>query len=157
MIPGLFLVASGLTGIVVTYSGPAFVTDTVVIDVHAYVFFVFAAMLGAQFLMFGVLMRRVAGMYNIKPAAGSFQRGIARFATLEYSLGAALAGLLTGAAGAYRCFAEWQSTGFAPMAYGALLKPFILSLAILVVSVQLVATAFFAASLQEYTAHKVDT
>ena len=157
MIPGLCLVAGGLVGMAVTYSGPAFITNTVVIDVHAYVFFVFAALLGVQFLMFGVLMRRVAGIYNIKPADGSLHRGIARFATLEYSLGAALLGLLLGSYGAFRCFAEWQSTGFAPMAYGALLKPFILSLAVLVVSVQLVATAFFAASLQEYTTHKAGT
>lgn len=158
LIPGLVLIATGLIGIAATYSGPAVITDSVVIDVHAYVFFVFAALLGAQFLMFGVLMRRVAGMYNIKPAAGSFLlRGITRFATLEYSLAAALVGLVVGLAGSFYCFGQWQATGYAPMAYGALLKPFILSLATLVVSVQLVATAFFATSLQEYTAHKVNS
>lgn len=158
LIPGLILIAVGLIGIAATYTGPAMITDSVIIDVHAYVFFVFAALLGAQFLMFGVLMRRVAGMYKIKPAAGSLLlRGIDRFATLEYSLAAALVGLVVGLLGSLYCFAQWQATGYAPMAYGALLKPFILSLATLVVSVQLVATAFFATSLQEYTAHKVNS
>jgi glycosyltransferase involved in cell wall biosynthesis len=156
MLPGLALVLTGLLGISATYGGPATISEGVVLDVHAYVAFVFMSLLGAQFLMFGVLMRRVAGMYNIKPAVGTVQRGIARFATLEWSLGLALLGIIAGGAGAISCFGQWQGSGFAPMAYGALLKPFILSLGVLVVSVQLVATSFFAASLQEYTAHKVD-
>ena len=156
MLPGLALVLVGLGGVAATYGGPATIAEGVVLDVHAYVAFVFMALLGAQFLMFGVLMRRVAGMYNIKPSSGAVQRGIARFASLEWSLGLALLGIVAGGAGAISCFGQWQGSGFAPMAYGALLKPFILSLGVLVVSVQLVATAFFAASLQEYTAHKVD-
>jgi glycosyltransferase involved in cell wall biosynthesis len=156
MLPGTALVLLGLGGIAATYGGPATIAQGVVLDVHAYVAFVFMALLGAQFLMFGVLMRRVAGMYNIKPAHSAVQRGIARFASLEWSLGLALLGIVAGGVGAVSCFGQWQVSGFAPMAYGAMLKPFILSLSVLVVSVQLVATAFFAASLQEYTAHKVD-
>ena len=84
----------------------------------------------------------------------ALERGLGRFATLEFSLVPALVGLLAGAAGCCYCFAEWQSSGFAPMQYGALLKPFILSLAALVVAVQLVATTFFAFALQEYERHK---
>jgi glycosyltransferase involved in cell wall biosynthesis len=156
VIPGLLLVALGVVGTALTFGGPAAITETIQIDVHSYVFFVFAAILGVQFLMFGVLTRRIAGMYNIKPRnANALLSGIDRFATLEYSLVPALLGLAGGVAGAAYCFGEWQSTGYAPMAYGHMLKPFILSLAAIVVSVQLVATAFFAASLQEYTLHKV--
>jgi hypothetical protein len=156
-IPGIALLLVGLAGIGFTFSGPTAVTGRIQIDVHAYVFFVFSAILGAQFLMFGGLARRVAGIYNIDPLRGGvLHRGIGRFMTLEHSLLPALAGLVLGAAGCWYCFAQWEHSGFAPMAYGALLKPFILSLAALVVSVQLVATMFFAAALQEYTAHKAD-
>ena len=145
----------GIAGMAATFSGPAAVGETVHIDIHAYVFFVFAVILGVQFLWFGVLTRRIAGIHGLVPMKGrTLERGIGRFATLEYSLAPAFVGLVAGTAGCWYCFAEWQTSGFAPMQYGALLKPFILSLAALVVSVQLVATTFFAFALQEYERHK---
>ncbi|TZF91225.1 glycosyltransferase family 2 protein [Cognatilysobacter lacus] len=157
LIPGATLVTAGLLGVAATYGGPAVLARGVVLDVHAYVGFVFMAMLGAQFLTFGVMMRRVAGMYGIRSGEGLIQRSIRLFATLEWSLAVSAIGLLAGSVGAVRCFLAWQGTDFAPMAYGALLKPFILSLAVVVVSVQLLAAAFFAASMEEYTAHRALT
>ena len=156
VLPGLLLTAVGVTGTAATYAGPAWVAGDIGLDIHSYVFFVFCALLGAQFLMFGVLARRLAGIFRIKPLRpGRTHAGIQRFATLEYSLGLAVIGLVLGLGGGYYCFAEWQASGFAPMAYGALLKPFILSLASIVASVQLAATGFFAAALQEYTVHRI--
>lgn len=157
LIPGAAAVTIGSVGIAATYGGPAVLAHGVVLDVHAYVAFVFMALLGAQFLTFGVMMRRIAGMYGIKPDSGLLLKAIRLFATLEWSLALSAAGLVGGAYGALHCFLAWQGTGFAPMAYGALLKPFILSLAVVVVSVQLIASAFFATSMEEYTAHRAST
>ena len=155
LIPGMLLLLPGLLGMLATFSGPAAVGETVQIDIHAYVFFVFAVILGVQFLLFGVLTRRMAGMYGVVPMKDrAIERGVGRFATLEYSLVPAAIGLLAGVAGCWYCFHTWQASGFAPMQYGALLKPFILSLAALVVAVQFVATTFFAFALQEYERHK---
>lgn len=154
--PGLLLLAAGVIGAGATYQGPARIAGDIYLGIHSYVFFVFSALLGAQFLMFGVLARRLAGVFRIKPLSVRGPHShIHKFATLEYSLAGALLGLVFGLGGAYYCFDMWRDSGFAPMAYGALLKPFIISLASLVVSVQLVATAFFAAALQEYTIHQV--
>jgi hypothetical protein len=129
----------------------------VVLDIHSYAFFIFSTLLGAQFLMFGLLTRRLAGLYRIKPRHDStMYRMLERFATLEYSLLFAFLGLVAGVAGALYCFVTWQSTGYAPMAYGSLLKPFLLSLAAMVISVQMLATFFFAASLEAYGNHRIE-
>ena len=155
LIPGMLLLLPGLLGVLATFSGPAAVGKTVQIDIHSYVFSVFALILGVQCLLFGVLTRRIAGMYGVVPIKDRvIEHGMGRFATLEYSLVPAAIGLLAGAAGCSYCFHTWQASGFAPMQYGALLKPFILSLAAMVVAVQFVATAFFAFALQEYERHK---
>jgi len=154
LIPGLAMLILGLAGMAATWNGPVSIVHGVSLDIHAYAFFVFTAVLGVQFLMFGVLARRLAGLFRIKPSASRIHIRIERFATLEYSLAMAVIGLVCGVSGGWLCFSRWQATGYAALAYGAMLKPFILSLALVVVSVQLIATAFFAACLQEYTVHK---
>lgn len=155
LVPGLALLLVGVAGIGWTYGGPVRVAGDVVLDIHTYAFFVFCALLGAQFLMFGVLSRKVAGLYGIRPANVGLRSRLERFATLEYSLGLALVGLLAGLGGASYCLVQWQDSGYAAMAYGSLLKPFLLSLAAMVLSIQLIATFFFAASLQEYGEHRI--
>ena len=116
---------------------------------------VFSALLGTQFLMFGVLSRKMAALYGIRPEVQGLRARLDRFATLEYSLGLALLGLVAGVGGALYCLGEWRDSGYAAMRYGALLKPFLLSLAGVVASIQLIATFFFSASLQEYGEHRV--
>jgi glycosyltransferase involved in cell wall biosynthesis len=156
LVPGLILFLGGVLGVAWTYSGPVKIGSEVVLDIHSYAFFIFSTLLGAQFLMFGILTRRLAGLYRIKPQRdGVAYRLIERFATLEYSLLFALVGLLAGVAGGLYCFLTWQSTGFAAMAYGSLLKPFLLSLTSVVISIQMLATFFFAASLEAYGDHRV--
>lgn len=155
LLPGLVLLVTGVAGIVLTYGGPLEVASGVVLDIHSYAFFVFSALLGVQFLMFGVLSRKMAGLYGIRPGMRGLGGRVDRFATLEYSLALALVGLVAGAAGALYCLDEWRDSGYAAMRYGALLKPFLLSLAGVVASLQLIATFFFSASLQEYGEHRV--
>jgi hypothetical protein len=156
LLPGFVLLLLGAVGIAVTYGGPLEVAGGVVLDIHSYAFFVFSALLGAQFLMFGVLSRKMAGLYGIRPELQGLRGSMNRFATLEYSLAFALVGLVAGVGGALYCLDEWRDSGYAAMRYGALLKPFLLSLASVVASIQLIATFFFAASLQEYGEHRVD-
>lgn len=154
-LPGLALLLIGLGGIAATYGGPREIADGVVLDIHSYAFFVFSALLGTQFLMFGVLSRKMAALYGIRPEVQGLRARLDRFATLEYSLGLALLGLVAGVGGALYCLGEWRDSGYAAMRYGALLKPFLLSLAGVVASIQLIATFFFSASLQEYGEHRV--
>lgn len=154
-IPGLMFSVIGLLGTIWTYGGPARVVEGVVLDIHAYAAFIFCLVLGAQFLLFGVLARNLAGLYGIKPVGKELiSRGLQRFATLEFSLLFSGIGLVLGSVGAVWCWYTWQQSGFAALAYGSMLRPFLLSLAAVVLSIQALATFFFSAAMQEYETHR---
>ncbi len=155
VLPGLLLSLTGVAGATLLYRGPWQVTHGVTLDVHSYVFFVFLTILGAQFLLFGVIARSIASAFNIKQPGGALQRGIARLVSLESLLILALALLLVGVAGAWYCFAGWQHTGFSALVYGEFLKPFIASLAAVLLAAQIMASSFFASSIVIFARHQL--
>lgn len=154
--PGIVFSLIGLAGLIWTYRGPVHLADRVVLDIHTYTAFVFCFVLGAQFLLFGVVARKLSGLYGIRPADKRLvSRGVEHFATLEYSLLFAGLGFLGGVMGAVWCGLVWQQSEFAPMAYGELLRPFLLSMAAMVISIQALAAFFFSAAIQEYEVHRI--
>lgn len=154
VIPGLLLLAVGVVGTALTYGGPLRLGDGPVLDIHTYTFFIICCLLGAQFLMFGVLSRKVAALYGVRPPPAGLRQRIDGFATLEYSLLGAVLALAAGLGGAGWCLHAWSQTGYASIAYGSMLKPFLLSLALVVLAIQTLATFFFAASLQAFAEHR---
>ncbi len=155
VLPGLALSATGVAGMLLLYRGPWQVAHGVTLDVHSYVFFVFLALLGAQFLLFGVIARSIASAFNIKREGNALQRRMSRLVSLESLLVLSLALLLAGGAGAWDCFAAWQRTGFSALVYGAFLKPFIASLAAVLLAAQMMASAFFASSIVVFSRHQL--
>lgn len=155
VLPGLALSLIGAVGATLLYRGPWQVTHGVTLDVHSYVFFVFLTVLGAQFLLFGVIVRSVASAFHIKRPGGALQRGISKLVSLESLLILALALLLAGIAGAWYCFAGWQHTGYSELVYGEFLKPFIASLAAVLLAAQIMASAFFASSIVIFSRHQL--
>ena len=61
-----------------------------------------------------------------------------------------------GAAGAIWCVGEWAESGYANLNYNQFLRPFVLSLASILVAGQIFFTAFFSASFSEFFKHRVD-
>jgi glycosyltransferase involved in cell wall biosynthesis len=155
VLPGLALSLAGMIGATLLYRGPWQVTHGVTLDVHSYVFFVFLTIIGAQFLLFGVIARSIASAFHVKPPSGALQRGISRLVSLEHLLVLALLLLLGGIAGAWYCFAGWQHTGFSALVYGEFLKPFIASLAAVLLAAQIMASAFFASSIVVFSRHQL--
>lgn len=155
VLPGSTLSMIGAIGAMLLYRGPWHVSHGVTLDVHSYVFFVFLTVIGAQFLLFGVIARSIASTFQIKPHGGMLQRGISKLVALESLLLAALALLLAGIGGAWHCFAAWQHTGFSGLVYGEFLKPFIASLAAVLLAAQIMASAFFASSIVVFSRHQL--
>ena len=155
MLPGLALSLAGASGSMLLYRGPLHVTHGVTLDVHSYVFFVFLTVIGAQFLLFGVIARSIASTFQIRLPGGAIQRVMSNVVSLESLLILALALLLAGGAGAWHCFAGWQHTGFSELAYGEFLKPFIASLAAVLLAGQIMASAFFASSIMVFARHQL--
>ena len=155
MLPGLALSLIGVVGGMLLYRGPWRVAHGVTLDVHSYVFFVFLTIMGAQFLLFGLIVRSIASGFHIKRPGGALQRAISKLMSLESLLIFALALLLAGIAGAWHCFASWQHTGYSELVYGEFLKPFIASLAAVLLAVQIMASAFFASSIVIFSRHQL--
>ena len=83
------------------------------------------------------------------------QRGISRLVSLESLLVFSLVLMLAGIAGAWHFFAAWQHTGFSELVYGEFLKPFIASLAAVMLAAQIMASAFFASSIMVFSRHQL--
>jgi hypothetical protein len=154
VLPGLTLLLTGAVGSAILYRGPWQVLHGVTLDVHSYVFFVFLAGFGAQFLLFGMIARSIASTFQITQPGGAVQRGISKLVSLESLLLISLVLLLTGIAGAWHCFSAWQRTGFPALVYGEFLKPFIASLAAMLLAAQIMASAFFASSIVAFSRHQ---
>ena len=83
VLPGLALSTTGVIGTTLLYRGPWQVAHGVTLDVHSYVFFVFLALLGAQFLLFGVIARAIASAFHVKRAGNALQRWMSKLVSLE--------------------------------------------------------------------------
>jgi glycosyltransferase involved in cell wall biosynthesis len=149
LIPGLVLMAIGLLGTGFLVGGPKDLGDGVTLDIHSFIAFVLLTVLAAQILLFGVNARAFASGFGIH----GDELWVTAARSLEVMLVASLALFILGLAGAFWCFAEWAASDYRPLAYGEFLRPFVLSMAAVLVAAQMAFTAFFAATFSEYFKH----
>lgn len=151
-VPGSTMLVVGLAGVVGLFSGPKQIGPNVTLDIHSFVAFVFMTVLAAQVLLFGAIARTFASGFGIR---ADEKRWLSPSANLESML--ALAGVLCigGIAGAAWCFAKWAEVGYQPLHYGEFLRPFILSLAGILLGAQIAFTSFFATTFSEFFRHAV--
>lgn len=150
LIPGITLLVIGIAGVAALYSGPRQITGHVTLDIHSYIAFVMMIVLGTQVLLFGAIARALASSFGI---ARKERVGLVTVRSLENMLVIALIMLVCGVAGAIWCFGEWAATGYQALAYGAFMRPFILSLAAILVAAQVAFTSFFATTIVEFLRH----
>ena len=155
MLPGLALSTTGVISTTMLYRGPWQVAHGVTLAVLSYVSFVFLALLDSQFLLFGVIARAIASAFHVKRAGNALPRRMSTLISLESLLIFSRVLFVAGIAGAWDCFAGWQRTGFSELAYGAFLKPFIASLAAVLLVAQIMASAFFASSIVVFSRHQL--
>ncbi len=152
-IPGFFLLAIGLVGTLLLLPGPQKLGSGTVLDIHSFIAFVLVTVLASQVLLFGMLSRSFASVFGIHRGE---KRWFGAVRNLELLLLIALALLLGGTGGAIWCVLEWAESGYANLNYNQFLRPFVLSLASILVAGQIVFTAFFSASFSEFFKHRVD-
>ena len=152
-IPGFFLLAIGLVGTLLLLPGPQKLGSGTVLDIHSFIAFVLVTVLASQVLLFGMLSRSFASVFGIHRGE---KRWFGAVRNLELLLLIALVLLLGGTGGAIWCVLEWAESGYANLNYNQFLRPFVLSLASILVAGQIVFTAFFSASFSEFFKHRVD-
>lgn len=150
LIPGLVLLIVGASGVAALYGGPRQVTGQVTLDIHSYVAFVMMTVLGAQVLLFGAIARALASSFGIHRRV---RMGLGTVRNLENMLLIALLLFLCGVAGAVWCFSGWAATGYQALSYGEFMRPFVLSLAAILIAAQMAFTSFFATTIVEFFKH----
>lgn len=148
--PGLLLLVLGSIGVAALYGGPRQVSDQVTLDIHSYIAFVMMIVLGTQVLLFGAIARALASSFGIRRRAW---RGLDTVHSLENMLLIALLLFVCGVGGAVWCFSGWAATGYQALRYGEFMRPFVLSLAAILVSAQMAFTSFFATTIVEFFRH----
>ncbi len=106
--------------------------------------------LAVQVLLFGAIIEEFADSFGIRRRSKNWL-GVA--SRLETMLIVALLLFLCGLGGAIWCFVEWASIGYQSLAYDEFLRPFVLSLAAILIAAQMSFTSFFAASFSEFSKH----
>src|SRR6185437_3980681 len=148
--PGFVMLVVGFLGALLLVSGPKQIGFGITLDVHSFIAFVMLTVLAIQVLLFGAITEEFADSFGIRRKRKNW---LGAADNLEAMLLIALMLFLVGLAGAIWCFAKWASIGYQPLAYDEFLRPFVLSLAAILVAAQMSFTSFFAASFSEFFKH----
>lgn len=151
-VPGFTMFVIGLAGVVWLAGGAKSVGPDVTLDIHSFVAFVFLTVLAVQVLLFGAIAREFASGFGIR---SDRKRWLSPATNLESMLILALVLCIGGVIGAVWCFSEWAAVGYQPLHYGEFLRPFILSLAGILLGAQIAFTSFFATTFREFFRHAV--
>ncbi|WP_062358321.1 glycosyltransferase family 2 protein [Pseudoxanthomonas mexicana] len=151
VVPGMVMLCVGLAGTALLYNGPHRLWAETVLDVHSFIAFVLMSVLGVQVLLFGALSRVFASTFGIRRGEKSWF-GAARNLELQLIIAGLL--LLGGLGGALWCVGQWAAIGYADLNYNEFLRPFVISLAAVLVGAQVFFTAFFSTTLSEFIKHR---
>lgn len=150
LIPGLLLLIVGGAGVAALFGGPRQISDQVTLDILSYIAFMMMIVLGAQVLLFGAMARAMASSFGIRRRAW---RGLDVVRSLENMLLIALLLFMCGLGGAVWCLSGWAATGYQALRYGEFMRPFVLSLAAILVSAQMAFASFFSTTIVEFFKH----
>lgn len=141
--PGVFFLVTGAAGTLALGAGRLSLGG-VVMDIHSFLAFCMALLLGVQLVSFALISRRYSVANGFMPPSERY-RGILDAVTPEkLLLGAALL-LVVAAWGLGYCIATWARTGFGDLPYGSLARILMLSLTVACIGVQLAFSAFLSA------------
>jgi len=150
MVPGIIMLVVGLLGVALLFGGPKQVGDGITLDIHSFIGCVLLTVLAVQVLLYGAIAGAFASGFGIhrreRPWMGATR-------SLENMLVIALLLFLCGMGGAIWCFSKWADTGYQALNYGEFLRPFVLSLAAVLVAAQMAFTSFFATTFGEFFKH----
>lgn len=150
MVPGLAMLGIGLLGVALLLGGPQQVGDGITLDIHSFIAFVLLTVLAVQVLLFGAIARAFASGFGIHRKE---RRWFGTARSLESMLIVALLLFLGGLSGAIWCFSKWAATGYQSLDYGEFLRPFVMSLAAILIAAQMAFTSFFATTFSEFFKH----
>ena len=150
LFPGLMLLVLGLLGTGLLLGGPRHLASGITLDIHTFIGCVLITVFGAQMLLFGVIARAFASSFGIHRKERRWT-GAAR--DLETLLIVALILFLGGVGGGAWCFSRWAAGGYQALGYGEFLRPFVLSLAAVLIAAQMAFTGFFATTFTEFFKH----
>lgn len=144
--PGFGLLGLGILAAAILSVGPLWVGPHVALDLHTLLVASMATIVGLQCVSFAVIARRYATTRGFLPRSASFERR-ARLSSLENLLIMALLLGIFGVAGFVWCLWQWAMLEFGPLTYGAIMRILIVSLTMVVVSLQMAFCAFLGALL----------
>ncbi|MFC0087179.1 glycosyltransferase family 2 protein [Dyella flava] len=150
LFPGLVSFVFGLVGTAFLVGGPRHFVNGITLDIHSFVGCVLLTVFGVQMLLFGVIARAFASSFGIHRKE---RRWFNAARDLETLLIVALVLFLGGVGGAAWCFLRWAGTDYQALAYGEFLRPFVLSLAAVLIAAQIAFTGFFATTFTEFFKH----
>jgi len=150
MVPGIIMLAIGLLGVALLFGGPKQVGDGITLDIQSFIGCVLLTVLATQVLLYGAIARAFASGLGIHRKD---IRWLGATRSLENMLVIALLLFLCGVGGATWCFSEWAATGYQSLAYGQFLRPFVASLAAVLIAAQMAFTSFFATTFSEFFKH----
>ena len=139
--PGAALLALGLLGAGLLFSGPIQITHSISLDTHTLIAACFCAVAGVQLIFFSVLSRAYAAAEGFLPKPERMGRVIMGL-NLERTLQLALVLFLLGASGVVWSVLYWAGLGFGQINESSMLRVFVPSLMLLTISVQVAASAF---------------
>lgn len=140
MIPGLFMLVTGLSGEFILTRG-ALRLGTVVLDVHSLLVMAFVVLLGVQTIFTGIFAKLYSHVNGILPYDETFEKKVKKL-TLEKLLALALILGLTGICGFFWTLWEWYKSGFAHLDYRVTMRILIPSLTMIALSVQAMFNGF---------------
>lgn len=134
--PGAALIGLGMLLVAMLLPGRLALSDTVSLDIRAFLIGCLAIVVGVQAIAFGLIARRFATLHNVLPPHRRAQR-LLDAVSLERMLQLTGILLVGGLAGMGYAGAVWAGSHFGEMDDGQLLRIMVLSMSAIVIAVQL--------------------
>lgn len=138
--PGAALIALGVALIAALLPGRLALSDTVSLDIRAFLLGCLALIVGVQAIAFGVIARRFAATHGLLPRHP--RQRVLDAISMERVLQGAGALLAIGTGGLGYAIAQWAGSGFGEIADGHLLRVMVLATSAIVIAVQLGLSGF---------------
>lgn len=139
--PGAAMVGTGAALVVALFPGQLQLTETISLDIRGFLIGCLALILGVQALTFGLIARRYARRHQLLPGNGGAQKLLDAL-SLERLLQIGVAAALCGAGGLVYAISVWADSGFGTINAGHLLRSLMLSVATMVIGVQVSLSGF---------------
>ncbi len=140
LMPGVFLIATGLAGYGVAL--PGVTVGKVTFDAHTLLFASLAVLIGYQSVLFGIFTKTFAIEEGLIPRDPDFMR-LFNYVNLERGLLVGACGLIVGVALLLVAIEQWRATGFGHLEYARTMRWVIPGATLTALGVQTILGSFF--------------